>query len=123
MAYSLAKDGSKEEQLAYDLDSVDVQIIRILQRDERASNLIVMAFASGWITLAQLLWNWVVVCIGNFVGSILTALAILASKQYTLSGGALGANALGIANAKCDLGFFQVIALGTMCNAVVCLAV
>jgi CheY-like chemotaxis protein len=39
------------------------------------------------------------------------------------SGGALGANALGIANAKCGLGFIQAIALGIMCNALVCLAV
>jgi len=35
----------------------------------------------------------------------------------------LGANALGIANAKCNLEFIQAIALGIMCNALVCLAV
>jgi len=48
---------------------------------------------------------------------------MLLSKQYMSSGGALGANALGIANAKCSLGFVQAIALGIMCNALVCLAV
>jgi formate transporter len=48
---------------------------------------------------------------------------MLATKQYLFSNGAVGANALGIASAKCSLGFFQAIALGIMCNALVCLAV
>ncbi len=87
------------------------------------NNLIVMAFASGRISLGQLLRNWVIVYTGNFAGSILTALVMLATRQYTFSGGSLGANALAIANAKCSLGFVQAIALGIMCNALVCLAV
>jgi len=87
------------------------------------NNLIVMAFASGRVRLAQLLRNWGIVYAGNFVGSIFTALIMLVTKQYMFSNGALGANALGIANAKIGLGFFQAIALGIMCNALVCLAV
>ncbi|MBN1146352.1 MAG: formate transporter FocA [Anaerolineales bacterium] len=87
------------------------------------NNLIIMAFASGRVTLAQLLRNWGIVYLGNLVGSILTALVMLASKHYTFSGGAVGLNALGIANGKCSLGFVQAIALGIMCNALVCLAV
>jgi formate transporter len=87
------------------------------------NNLIIMAFASGRVTLVRLLRNWVIVYAGNFVGSILTAVVMLVSKQYTFAGGAVGANALGIANGKCGLGFFQAIALGIMCNALVCLAV
>jgi len=43
--------------------------------------------------------------------------------QYMFASGALGLNALSIANAKCNLGFVQAIALGIMCNALVCLAV
>lgn len=87
------------------------------------NNLIIMAFASGRVTLAQLLRNWVVVYAGNFVGSILTALIMFATQQYMFADGALGANAIGIANSKCNLGFIQAIALGIMCNALVCLAV
>jgi formate/nitrite transporter len=45
------------------------------------------------------------------------------SKQYTFGGGGIGASALGIATGKLDLGFFQAIALGILCNALVCLAV
>ncbi|TEU16469.1 MAG: response regulator [Anaerolineales bacterium] len=87
------------------------------------NNLIIMAFASGKVNLSGLLRNWVTVYVGNFVGSILTAFVMLLTKQYMSSGGALGANALKIANAKCSLGFIQAIALGIMCNALVCLAV
>jgi formate transporter len=87
------------------------------------NNLIVMAFASGRVTLTQLLRNWVIVYAGNFAGSILTAAIIFATRQYTFSGGALGANALAIANSKVSLDFIQAIALGIMCNALVCLAV
>jgi formate transporter len=87
------------------------------------NNLIVMAFAGGKVTLAQLLRNWGIVYVGNFVGSVLTALVMFLSKQYTFSAGAVGANALAIANGKCSLDFVQAIALGIMCNALVCLAV
>jgi formate transporter len=87
------------------------------------NNLIIMAFAGGRVTLAQLLRNWSIVYVGNFVGSIATVVVMILAKQYTFANGAIGATALGIANAKCNLGFVQAIALGTMCNALVCLAV
>lgn len=87
------------------------------------NNLIIMAYASGKVSTAALLRNWVVVYTGNFVGSILTALVMFLSKQYTFSGGAVGVTALTIANSKCSLDFIQAIALGIMCNALVCLAV
>ena len=87
------------------------------------NNLIVMAFASKRVSLGALLRNWAIVYFGNFVGSILTVFLVLWSRQYTFGGGAIGANALGVANAKCQLGFEQAIALGVLCNALVCLAV
>ncbi|HSJ52174.1 MAG TPA: formate/nitrite family transporter [Anaerolineae bacterium] len=87
------------------------------------NNLIIMAFADKKVTLAQLLRNWGIVYVGNFVGSILTALVVFLSAQYTFSGGALGANALAIANAKTGLSFVPALFLGILCNALVCLAV
>jgi len=87
------------------------------------NNLIVMAWASGAISTRQLLRNWIVVYSGNFVGSFLTAVVMFFTNQYMLSGGALGLNALTIAKNKSELGFVQAIALGTLCNALVCLAV
>jgi formate transporter len=87
------------------------------------NNLIIMAFASGKVSLAGLLRNWVIVYVGNLVGSIATAVIMLVSKQYMFGSGAIGANALATANSKCGLDFVQAIALGAMCNALVCLAV
>jgi len=87
------------------------------------NNLIIMAFANRKVTIGALLRNWAVVYTGNFVGSILTALVMFLSRQFTFGSGTVGLTALTIANAKCGLNFVQAIMLGIMCNALVCLAV
>jgi formate transporter len=87
------------------------------------NNLIVMSLASGQVTLIQLLKNWVLVYLGNFLGAIGAVLLIFISRQYLMAEGQVGLSALKIANAKCDLAFFQAIALGIICNSLVCLAV
>src|SRR5688572_29792264 len=87
------------------------------------NNLIIMAWASGKVTTAQLLRNWIIVYVGNFVGSIATALLMFLSGQYTFGSSAIGLNILNIADAKANLGFVQAIVLGILCNALVCLAV
>jgi formate transporter FocA len=87
------------------------------------NTLITMAFASGKVTIWQLLRNWVVVYIGNFVGGVLTAYIVFLGKQYSFGGGSLGLAALNIGNAKVGFTFIQAIALGIMCNALVCMAV
>jgi formate/nitrite transporter len=87
------------------------------------NNLIVMAWANGKVTTYALLRNWIIVYIGNFVGSVATAGMVFLGKQYLFDGGSVGLAALGIANGKVHLGFIQAIALGVLCNALVCLAV
>ncbi|MBN1246671.1 MAG: formate transporter FocA [Anaerolineae bacterium] len=85
--------------------------------------LIVMAWATRKITTAQVLRNWGIVYLGNFVGSLGTAGMMFLSKQYTFGGGTVGLTALNIGNGKCALGFVPAVALGIMCNLLVCLAV
>lgn len=87
------------------------------------NTLITMAFASKKVTLAQLLRNWTIVYVGNFVGSILTAYIVFLGKQYSFGGGAIGLAALNIGEAKTSFTFMQAVALGIMCNALVCMAV
>lgn len=87
------------------------------------NNLIIMAFMEGKVSIGLLLRNWAIVYLGNFVGSILTALIMFFTKQYTFGSGAIGLNVLNIGAAKTGLDFIQAIALGIMCNALVCLAV
>lgn len=87
------------------------------------NNLIVMAWAGRKVTTAALLRNWAIVYLGNMVGSLGTAVLVFLGRQYTFGGGAVGAAALTIANSKVHLGFVQAIALGILCNTLVCLAV
>jgi len=87
------------------------------------NTLLVMAWASRKVTAGQVLRNWSVVYVGNFLGSVLTAALMLATGQYKMGGCAVGAAALAIADAKSGLSFLPAVALGVMCNALVCLAV
>jgi len=87
------------------------------------NNLIVMAWASRKVTTGKLLRNWLIVYLGNFVGAVLTAYGVYLSGQYAFGQGAVGLQALTIANAKVGLSFTQAVVLGVFCNALVCLAV
>ncbi len=87
------------------------------------NNLIVMAWAERRVPIKRVLRNWVLVYAGNLVGAVATVLLVYASKQYEFGDGAVGANALAIAQTKTSLGFGQAIALGILCNALVCLAI
>lgn len=87
------------------------------------NNLISMAWASGKIKTSAVIRNWVIVYLGNMVGALFLACLMMFAEQYRFSNGAVGLNALNIAEAKCNLGFFQAISLGILCNILVCLAV
>ncbi len=87
------------------------------------NNLIIMAWANRHISTDQVLENWIIVYAGNFVGALATAVFMFWTRQYTFGNGAIGLNVLNIANGKCNLDFLQALALGVMCNALVCLAV
>ncbi|MBE0682963.1 MAG: formate/nitrite transporter family protein [Anaerolineales bacterium] len=87
------------------------------------NNLIVMAWASGKVTGRALLRNWLIVYTGNFIGSVATAVMMFFTRQYTFGSDSVGITALKIAVGKCDLEFLQAVALGVLCNALVCLAV
>jgi formate/nitrite transporter len=85
--------------------------------------MIVMAWASRKITNRQLLRNWLIVYVGNFVGSVLTAASMFVAGQYLLGKGAVGLNALLIADQKCGLDFLSALTRGVLCNVLVCLAI
>jgi len=86
------------------------------------NNLVVMAWASRRVSTGLLLRNWLVVYAGNFVGATGTAILVYLGGQHLFGSGAVGAAALATADAKSGLGFVQAVALGTLCNALVCLA-
>lgn len=87
------------------------------------NTLIVMAWASGKIGSRLVLRNWAIVYTGNLVGSLATAVVMFVAGQYAFGNGSVGLAALTVGNAKAGLEFVPAIALGMMCNALVCLAV
>jgi len=87
------------------------------------NNLLVMACVDKKISLKQLLLNWTVVFFGNLCGSLGVVLLIYLSGHWLMGNGAVGAQAVMIANSKVNLGFMQAFFSGILCNALVCLAV
>lgn len=87
------------------------------------NNLIVMAWANRRVSTRLLLRNWGVVYLGNFAGALATALLVLWSGQHEFAGGQIGLQALAIAEHKAGLTFGRALALGILCNGLVCLAV
>lgn len=87
------------------------------------NNLIVIAWANRKVSTRALLRNWLLVYTGNLIGALLTAGLVYLSGEYRFGGGAIGQSALTIANAKMQFGFAQAVALGILCNALVCMAV
>jgi formate transporter len=87
------------------------------------NNLVVMAWASRRVSTSRLLGNWALVYAGNLVGALGTVALVYLGRQYELGGDEVGATAVRIAAAKTELGFVQAVALGALCNALVCLAV
>lgn len=87
------------------------------------NNLIVIAAASGRVSLSRVMRNWGLVYAGNLVGAVATAALVVAGSQQDFGEGGVGANMLAIAETKGGLGFGQALALGVLCNALVCLAI
>jgi formate transporter len=85
--------------------------------------LIVMAWASRRVSSSSVFRNWAIVYAGNLVGALSTAAVLFISGQYMFGKGSVGLAALTIGQAKAGLEFVPAVALGMMCNALVCLAV
>ena len=82
--------------------------------------LIVMAWVDGLVSGPALLRNWGLVYLANLLGALaLCALVIMAG----LHAGPVGAVAARITVAKFQLPALELLTLGVLCNALVCLAV
>lgn len=87
------------------------------------NNLIVMAWANKRISTFLVLRNWLLVFVGNWIGASFIVILILFSGHFMAGNGAVGLNIMNIAKAKCELHFWNAMALGVLCNILVCLAV
>lgn len=87
------------------------------------NNLIVMAYVDGQVSLKQLLNNWWLVYLGNFIGALGILLLIYFSGHWHTANGAIGAHAVMIADAKVNLSWLEAFSRGVLCNILVCLAI
>jgi formate/nitrite transporter len=87
------------------------------------NNLIVMAWASGTISTAAVLRNWLIVYIGNFVGAAGLAVMVVFSHHLDMNGGRIGLTVLTTAASKISPDFITLLVKGVLCNLLVCLGV
>ena len=87
------------------------------------NNLLAMGWAHGCITTRDVLYNWTVVCLSNFVGAVGLAAIVFLSGHAEMNGGAIGRTYLQIAAAKISLPFWTAFWRGVLCNVLVCMAV
>jgi formate transporter len=87
------------------------------------NNLLVMAWADNKISSFDLLRNWAIVCSGNFIGATGLALLVFLSGHAEMNDGAIAQEYVRIAAAKVAMPFWTAFFKGTLCNALVCMAV
>jgi len=85
--------------------------------------LIVVAKASGRISWLQLARHWLNVYVGNLCGALFFVMLIWLAGEHMVAGGAWGLNLLQTADHKMHHSFAEAVALGTLANLLVCLAV
>lgn len=87
------------------------------------NNMLMMGLASGVITYKQLLKNWGVSYLGNFIGSLLMVFLMSLTGLWKMKDYMLGAKMVLIAADKVNLTFLEAFSRGILCNLLVCLAV
>jgi formate/nitrite transporter len=87
------------------------------------NNLLAMAWADGRISTQEVLRNWAVVCLGNFVGAAGLALLVYLSRHADMNGGAIAREYVAIAAAKVSMPFWTALFKGMLCNVLVCMAI
>lgn len=87
------------------------------------NTMMVGALVERKIRLRGLLRNWGMVYLGNFLGSLFIAWLMNVSGLFASGDHLLGAMTIKIAATKTGLSFGPAVALGLMCNWLVCLAV
>lgn len=87
------------------------------------NTLILAAVFEKRVKVSTMLRNWVIVYIGNLIGSLFIAYMMYQSGLFTSGADVLGAVTIKIAAYKTGLSFMPAFYLGIMCNWLVCLAV
>jgi formate/nitrite transporter len=87
------------------------------------NNLIVMGWASGSISTAKVLRNWLIVYCGNLAGALGLVVLVFLSQHLEMNSGRVGLTILTTAVAKISPDAVTLFFRGVLCNLLVCLAV
>ncbi|MBL0121568.1 MAG: formate/nitrite transporter family protein [Betaproteobacteria bacterium] len=87
------------------------------------NNLLAMAWAERRISTREVLRNWVIVCVGNFIGAAGLALLVYLSRHPEMNNGAIAKEYVAIAAAKVSMPFWTALFKAILCNVLVCMAV
>ena len=87
------------------------------------NNLMVIGLFSKRISLRSMLYNWTIVYLSNFVGSLLIVLLVVGAGLLLLEDGKVGLLSAEIAKTKIELGFLKAFVRGIGANWLVCAAV
>ncbi|MGC0274422.1 formate transporter FocA [Pseudactinotalea sp. Z1739] len=88
-----------------------------------SNTLTLTARASGRITWWQLLRNWAVVYVANFLGALTMVVLVYVAGTWRMVDGGWGTVVLNSATTKVSHSFVEAFALGVLCNLLVCLAI
>ena len=87
------------------------------------SSLIIIPVLEKEVKISGMLKNWILVYIGNFVGSVIVSLLVVYGGTGSLFGNEVAASMINTAAAKTSLDFMQAVYRGILCNFLVCIAV
>jgi formate transporter len=87
------------------------------------NNLLAMAWADRKISTFEILRNWTLVCLGNFVGAAGLAVLVYLSHHPDMNQGAIAQEVIKIAETKAAMPFWTAFFKGILCNVFVCMAV
>jgi formate/nitrite transporter len=85
--------------------------------------LIVMAWWNRQIRTTEVLANWALIWVGNFVGALGLVFLVYMSHHTEMNGGAIGAAMLKLAVSKITPDAVTIFFKGILCNILVCLGV
>jgi formate/nitrite transporter len=85
------------------------------------NSLLTKAGLNGEVPWRKIAENWLIVIVGNLVGSLFLAWLMVESELWQI--GRVAEHAVNIATAKCELSFSAALVRGILCNWLVCLAV
>ncbi len=87
------------------------------------NNLIVISFLEGRIKAWEMLRNWLLVFIGNFIGAAFVAVLVVYGHTPDLFGGVLAEKMVAAALSRVTQTFPEAFIRGILCNILVCIAV